>query len=302
MHRIRLASMAVFAVGALLSGCGSSSSSSSSSTTSTTTSTASAVAARLTPIRGVKSPAGAVKASQASLKKLAPVPKGSGIAPRIGGLGKLPLQQQLSTLDGDINSFWSQVFAKSNIQWPQAQEAFVSSAPVQTGCSNKPTIAPTDPWFLCNSTFFWTLPWIQQNVEPKGDVVLAFNVAIFWSFHVQDVLGFTKALQQGQMSKADWADQTLCLTGVWVRTVGQRNLFEQGDTQALQGIIDTLQGVDGIGPPDVTQQALAQAFGTGYNNGAPGQCTGGSGGGGQSTTSTTTAAPPSTNPSGPTGL
>jgi predicted metalloprotease len=303
MHRIGLASVAALALGGLIAGCGSSSSSSSTtSTASSTTTTTSAAAAHLVVIRGVASPPGATKATTAALRQLKPVPKASGIAPRISGLSTLPLQQQLSTLDGDLNSFWGGVFAKSNIQWPQAQEAFVSSSPVQTPCTNKPTIAPTDPWFLCQSTFYWTLPWIQQNVSPKGDVVLAFNVGLFWSFHVQDVLGFTQALQQGQVSKAQYATQTLCLTGVWVRTIGQRNLFEQGDTQALQGILDTLQGVDGIGPPDVTQQSLASAFASGYNNGAPGQCAGSSSGGGTSTTTTSTSTPTSSTPSGPSGL
>jgi predicted metalloprotease len=303
MHRIGLASVAVLAVGGLIAGCGgSSSSSSTTSTASSTTHTTSAVAAHLVVIRGVASAPGAAKPTTAALIKLKPVPKASGIAPRISGLSTLPLQQQLSTLDGDLNSFWGQVFAKSNIQWPQAQEAFVSSAPVQTPCTNKPTIAPTDPWLLCQSTFYWTLPWIQQNIAPKGDVVLAFDVGLFWSLHVQDVLGFTQALEQGQLSKAQYAAQTVCLTGVWVRTIGQRNLFEQGDTQTLQGIIDTLQGVDGIGPPDVTQQQLASAFATGYHNGAPGQCAPSSSGGGSSTTTTSTTTPTSTTPSGPTGL
>ncbi len=300
MHRIGLTSVTALVLGVLASGCGSSSSTT--STASRTTTTRNAAAAHVILIRGVPSPSGAVKPTTVAITRLKPVPKASGIAPRISGLRTLPLQQQLSTLDGDLNSFWGQVFAKSNIQWPQASEAFVSSAPVQTPCTNRPTIAPTDPWFLCQSTFYWTLPWIQQNISPKGDVVLAFDVGVFWSLHVQDVLGFTQALEQGQISKAQYAAQTLCLTGVWVRTIGQRNLFEQGDTQALNGILDTLQGVDGIGPPDVTQQSLASAFVSGYNNGAPGQCAPGSSGGGSSTTTTSTTTPSSTTPAGPSGL
>jgi predicted metalloprotease len=304
-HRRRAIVPAVaVALAAAVAGCGSSSSSSSSSSTTTSTATtATAGTAHLIVIHGAASPAGAVKPSTAALAKLVHVNKGSGTAAHIQGLSNLPLQQQISTLDGDINSFWSKLFAQSGVQWPQAQEAFVTNQPVQTQCSSKPTIAPTDPWFLCDPVFYWPLPWMQQNIQPNGDVFLAFSVAIFWSFHVQNVLGFTQALQQGQMSKAQWANQTLCLTGLYIRTIGQRNLFEQGDTQAANQFLTSLQGVNGISAPDVTNQSLTQAFVAGYNGGDPATCGvgnggGGGGGGGGGTTPTTTPSPMPTTPGG----
>ena len=300
--RRTLAPALALGLAAVVAGCGSSSSSSS---TSSTASTATAATAHLIVIKGTPSPAGAIKPSTAALAKLIHVNKSSALAPHIQGLSNLPLQQQISTLDGDINAFWSKVFAQSNVQWPQAQEAFVTSQPVQTQCSQRPTVGPNDPWYLCDPVFYWPLPWMQQNIAPKGDVFLAFSVAIFWSFHVQNVLGFTQALQQGQMSKAQWANQTLCLTGLYIRTIGQRNLFEQGDTQAAQQFLASLQGVNGITAPDVSNQSLTQAFVAGYNSGDPATCgisNNGGGGGGGGTTPTTTPSPtPTPTPTTPGG-
>jgi hypothetical protein len=303
MHQIRLAAALTLVVGGLLAGCGSASKSSTSTTTpsAATTSSTPAVAPHATAIRGVPSRPGAIKPSPAALKKLVHVAKG-GIAPHIQGLSNLPLDQQLTALDNDINGFWSKIFSNSNIKWPPTQQILVTSTPVQTQCTSKPMIAPTDPWFLCDPTFYWTLPWMQQNISPRGNVALAFDVGVFWTFHVQYVLGFTQAMEKGQMTKGQWGNQALCLTGNWVRTLGNRNLFEQGDTQALQSVLNDLQGIGGVGPPDVTQQSLAAAFVSGYNSGSPSQCTGGGGGGGgggQTTPTTTTPTPtptPTPNP------
>jgi predicted metalloprotease len=302
-HRSAVAPAVALGLVAVLAGCGSSSSSSSSRSSSSTSSTATAATAHLIVIHGTPSPAGAVKASPAALTKLIHVSKGSGIAPHIQGLSNLPLQQQVSTLDGDINAFWSKVFAQSNVQWPQAEEAFVTSQPVQTQCSSNPTIGPNDPWYLCDPVFYYPLPWMQQNIAPKGDVFLAFSVAIFWSFHVQNVLGFTQALQQGQLSKAQWANQTLCLTGLYIRTIDQRNLFEQGDTQAANQFLASLQGVNGITAPDVSNQSLTQAFVAGYNSGDPATCgiSSGGGGGGATTPTTTPTPTPTPTPTTPGG-
>jgi predicted metalloprotease len=273
-------------------GCGSSSKSKT---------TAKAVAANAIPVaRTVAAPSGAVKPTTASLRRLVRVSKGSGASARIAGLSNMPLQQQLETLDGDLNAFWSGLFAKSNIQWSQPQQVFVQDQPVQTTCNSAPTVGPNDPFLLCNNTFFWTLPWTQQNIASKGDVVLAFNVGIFWSLDVQDQLGYTASLAKSQITKGQYGNQTLCFTGLWVRTIAQRKLFEQGDTATAANFLSNLTAVSNIGPPDVTPQSLAQAFLAGYNSGSPGACSisGSSSGGGGTTTTDTTGGTTTTDTTG----
>ncbi|MBV9465502.1 MAG: neutral zinc metallopeptidase [Solirubrobacterales bacterium] len=290
-----LASACAVSVGIALAGCGSSSSSSSTASSSSTSASATtpataAVAAHKTRVHGNPAHAGTIKPSPAALTKLVKVAKSTGPAAHIVGISKLPLDQQLTLLDGDINTFWAHEFSNSNVQWPQAEQVLITSKPVQTGCSDRPTVAPTDPWLLCDPVFFWPLPWISQNISNKGDVNLAFSVAEMWSFHVQNVLGFTQQLQQGSLSKGQWAQQTLCLTGIWVRTLSDRKLFEQGDTQAAQTFLGALTNVNGITAPDVSPQALQQAFFVGYNSGAPGNCgvSTGSSSSSQTTTSSST--------------
>jgi hypothetical protein len=157
--------------------------------------------------------------------------------------------------------------------------------------------------FLCFGpnlpyTFYWPLTHIQQRIDTDpGGVNLAFNMAEMWSFLVQQVLGTSQQLANGQMTKGQWADQTLCLTGIYVRSLSDRKLFEQGDQQAVQSFESALATVNGITAPDVSQQSLEQAFVTGFNSGSPGTC--GVQGGGTPTTPTTTTPTPNPSPGTP---
>ena len=188
------------------------------------------------------------------------------------GLDNVPLTQQIQTLSGDINHFWSSLFAQGGVQWPQMQDVLVDSQPVQTQCSGRSTVAPTDPWFLCDGssggTFYWTVPWIQQNIATdQGGVSLAFNMAEMYGFHVLNLAGATAQLSSGQLPKGQWAQQVMCLTGLYVRTINDRQLFEKGDQQAVQSFLSGLSSVSGIGAPDVSAQQLQQAFLAGFKSG-----------------------------------
>ena len=186
------------AVAALaLAGCGSSSSSASSSSSSSSTSAAKVgIVVRLQTVPGVPSPSGAVPASTAGIKKLVVVHRGS-FASHIKGLDNVPITQQIPIVAGDLNAFWSSEFSKSGLQWPQVQQALVQSQAVQTGCSTPATLAPTDPPLVCfgqsGTVVFWTVPWMQQNVDSDtGGVDLAFNMAELFSLVVQNQLGTVK--------------------------------------------------------------------------------------------------------------
>lgn len=283
----------------VLAGCGSSSSSSSSTSTSSSASASSssstAAMAHPKPIRGVRSPAGAVVLSKASLHRFHKVTKGAGVSAHIAGLDGASVTQQVQTLSGDINQFWSSLFAHAGVQWPAMQDVVVDSQPVQTQCSGRATIGPTDPWFLCDGqnggTFYWTIPWIQQNIATdQGGVNLAFSMAEMWGYHILNLAGATAQLSSGHLSKGQWAQQVMCLTGIYARSINQRQLFERGDQQAVQSFLGALSSVAGIGAPDVSPQQLTQAFAAGFNSGDIGTCglsTGGGNGGGGGTSSQT---------------
>jgi predicted metalloprotease len=296
------AACAAGAVILALAGCGSSSSSSSTTSTSssaTATSSASAAAAvKATPkpIPGTASPASATPVAKAKLTKLRKVTKSAGNGAHLAGLGKLSLTQAVQEVSGDLNSFWSQEFASSGVQWPAMQDVIVDSSAVQTQCSGRATVAPTDPWYLCDSPsggiFYWTIPWMQQNIDTDaGGVNLAFNMAELWSFHILNLFGFTSQLQSGSEPAADWAQQAVCLTGVYVYSLNQRKLFEQGDEQTVNTFITSLSAVNGITSPDVTGQQLQQAFVAGFNSGTPSTCDVGSSSSASGSGTATTASP-----------
>jgi hypothetical protein len=281
-----------------VAGCGSSSSSSSATATAApvkTTSKATAVVAHPRTIPGVASPKNAIPASTAGLKKLAVVPKGAGFSPHLAGLGKLPLTQAIQEVSGDLNHFWSSEFANSSVRWPQVQDVVVASSPVQTQCSDRPSVAPTDPMYLCWGqnlpyTFYWPVTFMQQRIATDaGGVNLAFTIAEMWSFLIQNLVGTSQQLANGQMTKGQWAQQTLCLTGIYVRSLNDRKLFEQGDQKAFDSFMSALVNVNGITAPDVSPQQLQQAFVAGFNSGSPGTCV--QGGSGTPTTTTTTPTP-----------
>lgn len=290
------AGLAILAV----AGCGSSSSSStvtssSSTPASSTSSSQSAAAAQLKPIAAVAGRPGAAKAGPGTLTKLHRVAKGTGPQAHLGGLGKLQLTQAVQVVSSDLNKFWSGQFASANIQWPPMQDAIVSSSPVSTQCQRS-TVAPSDPWYLCDApnggTFYWTIPWMQQNIATdQGGVNLAFDMAELWSFHILNLVGATSQLQSGSLPKAQWAQAAVCVTGIYVRSLSDRKLFEQGDQQTVTQFIQALSSVGGIGSPDVSSAQLQQAFTTGFKSGQPSGCGigSGTGGGGSGTASTSTA-------------
>ncbi len=259
-------------IAVLAAGCGSSKSTKTSSATASAQTTTKAAAAHLRTVPGVPAPAGARQATPSSVKLLPSVPKPSGPTAHIKGLSGQPVAVQVSALDGDLNQFWSKAFAGSKYKWPQTQEAIVQNAPISTNCSAKPTIAPTDPPLLCNHVFFWTVPWIQQNVNPQGGVALTFTASILWSLYAEDNLGNTSALQSGQVTKAQYGNQSLCFTGLYFRTLGARSLFETGDSQLASKFLGSLGGVDQITAPDVTPQSLTKAFEDGYHGGSFSSC------------------------------
>jgi predicted metalloprotease len=232
------------------------------------------------PIPGVQSKASVVSPKVAGLRKLVRVPKGSGFAARIAGLDGVAITQAIPAIAGDVNRFWSGEFAKSGIGYPSPQELLVQSSPVQSPCGT--TVAPADPPFTCDlgalpgedTTFYWTVPWMQQHYDSDpGRVTLAFDMAQFWSLHVQDVFGYTAALNAGTLTKAQYAEQNACFTGLYARSLASRQLIEKGDTQPANKWFSALSSsANGITSPDVSPSQLHQAFDIGWQSGDPKSC------------------------------
>lgn len=179
----------------------------------------------------------------------------------------------------DLNTFWSGEFAKSNIQWPAMSEVLISSGTAHTSCSAQPAITTSDPWYLCEGqsgkggTFYWPLAWMDQNIDTdSGRLHLSLGMAELWSLHVQNLLGETKQMQQGSLSKGAWAQQTACLTGIYASSLNTRNLLEQADRNPLGAFAGMMFNVSGVTAPNVTSSQLFEAFVNGFDSGDPSSC------------------------------
>jgi predicted metalloprotease len=306
IHRCLLVAGAACATLAL-AGCGSSSSSSSTTSASSTSSSTSAVAAaataRTTTITGLEA-TGSKPAANATLAALPKAEK--GVIAQIQGVAGQPLSQQITTIDGDINSFWGQLFNKAGIKWPSMQQSILASGTAQApDCQSDQTITATDPWRLCDSpsggTFYFPLTWVGQNVATdQGGVNLLLGTAELWSNHVENLLGVTQAAQNGQIQPADYAEINVCLSGVYAYSVNERKLFEAGDQQTFQNWYQQMSPeFTDVSAQDVSAQQLQQAFAAGLKTGDPSTClpsNGGGGGGGGTASQTTPQTTPQPSP------
>ena len=241
------------------------------------------------PVAGVASPKGAVPAKQAGLVKLVTVK--TGLSPNISGLDNAPIMKAVITVSLDLNHFWSQEFASSGVQWPKTEQVLLSSQaqPLTTPCGR--TLAPTDPYDVCFSptmtTFFWTLPWMQQNVDTDpGGVNLLLGMASLYSWEVQGLFGYFQQVQSGQITPAQAQEQNFCLAGIYAKSINDRRLFESADIPTINHWLATISGGGGSG--SATHQQLAGAFIAGLKSGAPATC---GISGSTTTTSTTSTAP-----------
>jgi predicted metalloprotease len=118
---------------------------------------------------------------------------------------------------------------------------------------------------------------MQRNFDTDtGRVNLAFDMAQLWSLYLQNLAGYTRNLQSGNMSKAQYAEQNLCVTGVYARSLASRQLLEKGDTQTVNSWVNGLQSnINGITSADVSSAQLQKGFITGFNSGDLGSCASG---------------------------
>lgn len=255
--------LSIAAVAAALGGCGSSSSSSSTTHTSTgtsTTATNSGTGPNTT--RGLPgSPAGA-KATPLSLAHVRI--ERPAVRPQFHGLENLTLTQKLTTLSGQVASFWGQAFQNSHLQLPPSNVTVVDQTAVTCGSQQ---IASSDPPQYCRQDGSIALPlqFIDRSVAPIGDAALALVVSDLYGYHVEDALGLLAP--SAALSPADLEKTDSCLSGVYFLVLESQHTLTAGDESAVNTLLTAKAGPSGAsGGTGVTASDLTAAFNKGIES------------------------------------
>ncbi len=245
---------------AALGGCGSSSSSS--STTSSTTTTA-----RTTPASGAHKLAGSATGAKAGLSSLDRLPRGRRqvVQAHFTGLSGLALPDKLSTLAGNVASFWAMEFRGSQLQLPPATLNVIDATPVACGATQLTT---TDPPLYCVPTqsLDLTVGYIQNNVAPIGDAALALLVSDIYGYHVENVLGAFS--QSARLSPVQLAEMDSCFSGTYFYYLQAVHALGPGDEAAVNKLLTQIAPVSSSqgSAASVTSDQLTTAFNVGIES------------------------------------
>lgn len=150
-------------------------------------------------------------------------------------------EQFFNFLLGDIQDFWVQKFADSDVRYQEATLTLYDS-PIRTGCGSAtaaigPHYCPLDKGIYLELGFFDAI--LANRFGAAGDFAEAYVVAHEFGHHVQNELGISTWVRQQQQSdprnKNEYSVrlelQADCLAGVWAYTAEQRGLLDPGDVR-----------------------------------------------------------------------
>lgn len=191
----------------------------------------------------------------------------------------------------DIQDTWSEVFANSQLQYPEAQMVLFRDA-VESACGVAPAAAgpfycPVDRKMYIDLAFYDVL---RERYGAPGDFAEAYVIAHEIGHHVQNLLGTLGEVQSAQRSQPQVANsysvalelQADCYAGVWAAGANARGLLERGDLEEGLGAAaavgdDRLSGASGrVANQESfthgTSQQRMQWFSTGFETGDPQRC------------------------------
>ncbi|MDQ6915549.1 MAG: neutral zinc metallopeptidase [Actinomycetota bacterium] len=250
----------------VVAGCGSSKKTSS-NTTSTKT-TAPAAANRQLTLPKASQPATASGKATAANVTAAPLSFGKPTRrAALKGLGGKSVADKLALFAGDAGAFWQQVFTKAKLKFEPATVNVIASQQ-SIGCNPPGTVKSTDAPVYCVADSSIDLPvdsLSKLDQDPKfSDAGVLALVGFYWGLHVENQAGLFK--KQG-ITGAKITQGALCLDGIYVSSVGQRNLLDTGDLDKIANIVAA--GGDAPGTPTDkgvgSPSELVNAFNTGLS-------------------------------------
>lgn len=191
----------------------------------------------------------------------------------------------------DVQGMWAEVFAEAGQTYEPA-ELVLFSGSTESACGGArsaigPHYCPVDQRVYLDLDFFREL---ASRFDAPGDFAQAYVLAHEIAHHVQNVTGImdeVRSLQQSNGARANEYSIALelqadCLSGIWGRTVFERDLLERGDLEEGLGAAAAVgddriqeQATGTINPETWTHGSSNQRiewFEVGFDTGDPNAC------------------------------
>jgi predicted metalloprotease len=208
-------------------------------------------------------------------------------APRIFSKYNLTLGQFLDWAASSVNSFWAKRFARLGWAYSAPWYAIVdTNTSLSSACDA--AVSPGGSPFYCGGDYpcttigvrrcgevYLTADYYYSRVlQTYGAFAVGVSVAHEWGHHIQDLLNYFPAVQQGRLKSIHLELQADCFAGVWANSIYYQGLLEAGDIEAAlnarYAIGDNLPW-DYPGAHGSPQQRR-EWFRFGYNTGDPSRC------------------------------
>jgi predicted metalloprotease len=201
------------------------------------------------------------------------------------------MEQFLTAVTKDVDSYWMKVFENSGLpeprvgyMWIPAGQTAASACGDESGtlgdsaaayCAGDDTIYISQKFAtdIYNGALDHALPGSSQGYgRTIGDFSVAYIVAHEYGHEVQDELGLFQSYGQ-QLPTMAFELQADCYAGTWANSASQENRLEDGDVQEALDAALAVGDFDTSSPAHHgTPDQREQAWNSGFESGDPSAC------------------------------
>jgi uncharacterized protein len=203
------------------------------------------------------------------------------------------IEQFLTAVTTDVDSYWTKAFEESGLSEPRVQYAWIPAG--QTAASacgdgngdntmgdSAAAYCPGDDTIYISQKFATdiyegaldhALPGSSQGYgKTVGDFAVAYIVAHEYGHQIQDELGLFEKYGQ-QVPTMAFELQADCYAGTWAASAAREDRLEEGDVQEALDAALAVGDFDEANPGHHgTPEQRAEAWNTGFESGDPATC------------------------------
>ncbi len=201
------------------------------------------------------------------------------------------MEQFLTAVTKDVDSYWTKVFADSDLPEPRVSYSWIPAGQTATSacgdedgalgdsaaayCSGDDTIFISQKFAtdIYSGALDQALPGSSQGYgRTVGDFAVAYIVAHEYGHQIQDELGLFEAYG-GQVPTMAFELQADCFAGTWANSAYQADRLEDGDVQeALDAALAVGDFAAGSPGHHGTPEQRKEAWTSGFQSGDPSSC------------------------------